>query len=364
MANAATRELTVCRLLSLESMCAVAPFGRNRTNGSPNGTGDAACEAWPNMRRLLQIAALLAISTAVVFMHSSARPASNEQIATPPHFTPAPDQTPLTPAQVHDLVARAIVNQHRDDAALDCFERIERHIERNAGSENRVTEDKTYRVVPTGSGNIKILVKNFDTPVPAGDYQRDLNTWQSILSVAVHPNDPRQVASLAKQEKKLKDRARLVDAAFDAYNMSWVGRETLNGRTIEKLHFEPNPAYVSRGSTADWLVHARATVWIDAQAAEVVRIEAEIIRDISIGAGILGKVYKGGQFILEQAEAAPGIWEPTLYEYDLSGRKFLFPFKMREVTRAGRYRYLGSPDKALAVARKDLSAGGGFISDP
>src|SRR5690348_11877554 len=316
------------------------------------------------MIRLLQIAAFLAMTASLSFAPSGASPAAPQQTSSSPQFTPAPDQTPLTPGQVHELVARTIANQHRDDAALDSFERVERHIERNGSSDGRVTEDKTYRVVPTGSGNIKILVKDSSTPVSAANYQHDLNTWQSILNVAVHPDDPRQVSAVAKQQKKLKDRAHLVDAAFDAYNMTWLERDTLKGRTIEKLHFEPNLRYVQQGNMADWLVHARANVWIDAQAAEVVRVEAEIIRDISIGAGILGKVYKGGHFILEQAEAAPGIWEPTLYEYDLSGRKFLFPFKMRERTEASRYRFIGTPDKAIAIARKDLSVGGSYVSDP
>ncbi|HEV2299225.1 MAG TPA: hypothetical protein VGR72_11990 [Candidatus Acidoferrales bacterium] len=316
------------------------------------------------MSRLLQIASLLALAALLLAAFAAARRSAPRQFDSSPQFTPAPDQTPLAPAEVHDLVTRAIANQHRDDAALDSFERVEHHIERNGGSDGRITEDKTYRVVPTGSGNIKILVKDSSTPVSAANYQHDLTTWQSILNVAVHPNDPRQVSALAKQQKKLKDRAHLVDSAFDAYTMTWLERDLLNGRIIEKLHFEPSPRYVQQGNMADWLVHARATVWIDAQAAEVVRIEAEIIRDISIGAGILGKVYKGGHFVLEQAEAAPGVWEPTLYEYDLSGRKFLFPFKMREVTEASRYRFLGTPDKALAVARKDLSSGAAFVSDP
>ncbi|HEV2488720.1 MAG TPA: hypothetical protein VGT03_02845 [Candidatus Acidoferrales bacterium] len=317
------------------------------------------------MTRQLQFAGLLVITAAaLVFAPSGAYTATPQQTTSSPHFTSAPDQTPLTPEQVHDLVARTIANQHRDDAALDSFERLERHIERNGSPDGRITEDRTYRVVPTGSGNLKLLVKDGDKLVSAADYQRELGSWQDVLNVAVHPSDPRQVASLAKQQKKLKDRARLVDSAFDAYLMTWIGREILNGRTLEKLHFEPNPKYVPRGNNSDWLVHARATVWIDPQAAQVLHIEAEIVRDISIGAGILGKVYRGGHFILEQTEAAPGIWEPVLYEYDLTGRKFLFPFKMREMTQASRYRFVGSPEQALALARKDLSSGGAFISDP
>jgi hypothetical protein len=316
------------------------------------------------MTRLLQFAAFLATSAAFVLALPGASAPAPQQSGSSQQFTPAPDQTPLTPSQVRDLIARATVNQHRDDEALDSFERVEHHVERNGSIDARVTDDKSFRVVPTGSGNLKLLVKDDGKPISAADYQRELVNWQAVLNVAIHPGDPRQVASLAKQQKKLKERARLVDSAPDAYHFSWVGRDILNGLTLEKLHFEPNPGYAPQGNTSDWLVHARATVWMDSQAAEVVRIEAEVIRDISIGAGILGKVYKGGHFILEQAEIAPGIWEPVSYEYDLTGRKFLFPFKMREMTQATRYRFVGSPEQALSVALKDLSAGGGFGGDP
>jgi hypothetical protein len=300
----------------------------------------------------LLFAALLGVSVAA------------PQSAGDAQFTPASDQTPLTSGQIHDLITRTIANQHRDDAELDTFERVEQQLERSASSPSRVILGKTFRVVPTGSGNIRILIKDRGKPVPTANYQRDLHTWQSILTFAVNPKDPRQVASLAKQKKKLKDRAGLVDAVPNAFNITWIGRDLRDGRPLEKFRLEPNPAYVRRGNSTDWLVHARATVWIDAQAAQVAYIEAVIIRDISIGAGIFGKVYHGGHFVMDQAEASAGLWEPVLFQYDISGRKFLFPFEMHVVTKDSRYRFIGTPDQALAIVRQDLAVGGSFTGDP
>jgi hypothetical protein len=315
------------------------------------------------MTRWLKLMANFTTATALLATFGSVSAAAQSESATAAQFTPSSDQTPLTPSQLHDLVVRTIANQHRNDAAVDTFERVERQIERSASTPSRVVEDKTYRVVPTGSGNIKLLVKVRGQPVPVASYQRDLHTWQAILSVAVHPDDPRQISSLAKQQRKLKDRAYFVDAVPDAYRISWIGRGVRDGRMLEELRLEPNPAYVPRGNSTDWLVHARASVWIDAQAAQVARIDAEIIRDISFGGGILGKIYHGGHFIMDQAEASAGIWEPVLFEYDISGRKFLFPFEMHVATEDSRYRYIGTPDQALAVANKDLAAGGPFSGD-
>jgi hypothetical protein len=276
----------------------------------------------------------------------------------------APDQTPLTAEQVRELMSRTVENQHRDDAALDSFERTERHVTHAGGLDGPATDEKTYRVVPTGSGTLRLLIGENDAPVPAILYRRQLRDWESILEVAVHADDPREIAVVAKQQKRRKERARFVDTVLSAYQITWLGRELHDGRTVEKLQLEPNPNYPPRGDTTDWLTHARAFVWIDPQASQVVSIDATIIHDISVGGGVLGKVYHGGRFHMEQAPAAPGIWEPTLYQYEISGRKFLFSFALHDVTLSTHYTFLGAPEKALAEARSKLAHCCDISTDP
>jgi hypothetical protein len=96
---------------------------------------------------------------------------------------------------------------------------------------------------------------------------------------------------------------------------------------------------------------------VDESAEQVVRVEAEIMKDISVGGGIVGKVYHGGKFVLEQSEVAPGIWLPTLYQFDVEGRKFLFGFSIHETIVASRYRRIGLPSEALATLRREISSG-------
>ncbi|MHB8541242.1 MAG: hypothetical protein ACYDCD_09925 [Candidatus Acidiferrales bacterium] len=282
-------------------------------------------------------------------------PPRHQQPQTSATALQVPDQTSLTPDQIHDLLSRVIANQHHNDAVLGTYERLEHHVERQGGPNGPVTVDKLYRVVPTGSGTLKLLTKVDGRRVPPGDYQRQLRDWERILEVAVHPDDPRQISVVAKQRKKLEDRERLIDSVSKAYVITWLGRELRDGRVVEKLQLNPDPAYQPHGDSTDWLVHARATIWVDPAAAQLVRANADIIRDISIGGGILGKVYHGGHFIMAEAPVAPGIWEPSLYQYDISGRKFLFTFQLHEVTSLSHYRLIGSPAQALAIARDDLA---------
>jgi hypothetical protein len=56
-----------------------------------------------------------------------------------------------------------------------------------------------------------------------------------------------------------------------------------------------------------------------------------------------------------QEEVAPGIWLPTLYDYELDGRKFLFAFGIHEHTEVTRYRRVGPPPEAVEIMRNELN---------
>lgn len=270
-------------------------------------------------------------------------------------------QSAAPPDEVRALAERAISNQHRNDSVVNQYERIERHYARQG---SRLLEDKIYRVVPTGTGTLKLLIKQNGRAVDPAYYQKQLHDWEQVLTVAVNPNDPRERESEEKAKKKARERAELVDAVREAFRFAELGREDHNGRTWVKIAMDPNPAYRPRSSSAELLTHVRAKLWIDEAAAQMARAEADIVRDISFGGGILGKVYRGGHFEMEQVEVAPGVWLPTRYQYDFEGRKFFFGFSVHETTEVSRYRYVGSPKDALALVRSELANGRSLPADP
>ena len=301
------------------------------------------------LRRLIPI--LFAITVLAWTLPGLAQSSPKPAVSSAPRDEPSP---PLSPQEIRALASRVISNQHRDDEASDAFEHIDLLFDRLGDAASAATETKMFRVVPTGTGTLKLLLKENGKPVQPQEYQRQLKIWAQILEVAVRPDDPRQKASLEKWRKKRKERADLVDSALDAFHFGWLGRETRNGRPVTKLSLEPNPQFQPRTRAADILTHARAVIWIDDETGQMMHAEADIIRDISFGGGILGKVYHGGHFEMDQAEAAPGVWLPTRYKYDFSGRKFLFGFELHELSQISRYRRLGTPSDALAAARREL----------
>ena len=141
----------------------------------------------------------------------------------------------------------------------------------------------------------------------------------------------------------------------ESFHITWAGRETLGSRTLVKLLLDPDPNYKPTSRFAATFEHVHAALWVDEGQAQFARIEADIATDITFGGGIVGKVYRGGHVVLEQSEVAPGVWLPTLYTYDVDGRKFMFGFGVHERTEATHYRHVGPPAQSIEIIRNELN---------
>ncbi|MGD0955811.1 MAG: hypothetical protein ABR953_03170 [Candidatus Acidiferrales bacterium] len=275
-----------------------------------------------------------------------------------------PDATPPTDAEIRARAKRVTENQHKNDEALEQFERIERHMDRTGGSNPRTVEDDTYRVVPTGGGTMKLLLKDGDKPTDPAAYREQLQLLENILEMMSQPNNSKGKAAREKFEKRKRERAEFVDAASEAYLTKWVGRETYSGHDCDVVELDPNPNFHPHSMFQSALAHVSAKVWVDHEADQIVRGEAHVLSDISFGGGILGKLYRGGVVSMDQAEVAPGVWLPTRTQYDFSGRKFLFPFEQHQTIEASHYRRIGPPAEALPVIQSELASRKSAFGDP
>ena len=260
-----------------------------------------------------------------------------------------------TEEQIRSLIARTVENQHRDDHAIEEFERTEHVVTRKAGENSEVLAERTERIFPTGNGTLKMALSEHGSPVSRELYRDELKFTVTALEVAMHPNE-RYKQDLAKFEKRRRDRDELVETAAKAFHITWAGRETRGYRTFVKFLLDPDPNYKPPTRFAAILEHVHAAVWIDEAPAQFARLEADISTDINFGGGIVGKVYHGGHVMIEQSEAAPGIWLPTFYTYDVDGRKFMFGFSLHERTEATRYRRVGPPAQSIEIIRAELSS--------
>jgi hypothetical protein len=269
-----------------------------------------------------------------------------------------------SPAELDSRADKLTANQHQNDLAIEQYERLERQVEQTAGMNPKIIEDRTFRVVPTGTGTMKLLVSDREKAADPAEYRKQLQLWEQTLELALKPNDYRAKSAYAKFEKKKKDRAELIDGMKEGFTRKWVGRENLYGRDCDVLELNPNPSFHPHTIFQEAISRVTAKIWVDHSQNQLVRAEAHVIRDLSFGAGILGKLYRGGVFVIEQTEIAPGLWLPSRYQYDFTARKFLFTFEEHQHIEATHYHRIGSPKEALAVVQSELASGKSLTADP
>jgi hypothetical protein len=282
------------------------------------------------------------------------------QTAEAPDRNPSQANTASIPPSAAEIQVRArklVENQHHNDTALEECERVEHQVSRTGGDNPRVLEDRIFRVVPTGSGTMKLLLKTDGRAADPADYRKQLQGWADLLSLMLKPDDLRTKSAYAKWQKKRQDRADLVDSSLLAFSITWIGRETRNGRDCDVLDLQPNASFHPHTIFQEAITHVVAKIWVDRDSNQMVRAEAHLLRDVSFGAGILGKLYRGGVFSLEQAEVSPGLWLPSRYQYDFTARKFLFTFEEHQYIEASQYHRDGPPKQALVIAQNELATG-------
>jgi hypothetical protein len=193
-------------------------------------------------------------------------------------------------------------------------------------------------------------------------YRQQLMAWRDVLELMLKPDDPRTKNAYAKATKKKQDRNELVQATRSAYVQNWLTPETINGRMCDVIDLAPDPNFHPKNIYQDAMIHITAKIWVDHASLQLARAEAHVTKDLSIGGGILGKLYKGGVFSFEQTEVSPGLWLPSRYQFDYSARKFVFIVEEHQYIEVSQYRHDGPPRQALSVAQNDLASGKTFSS--
>lgn len=260
--------------------------------------------------------------------------------------------SPLTPGEVQTLVTRVIENQHRDDQALEQYERKER-VESRRGK-SATSNEWTTDVVSAGDRIVRVELERDGRAAGPEAIER---RWQQGLEVLVRgakTDDPDVNQNGVPENRLRRERYEMVDAIGRAFRFHWMGRVNQDGRSLLEFSFEPDPTYKSSKLFAIVYAHSVGTVLVDEASSQVVRLDVSLKDDLSLAAGLIVKVYRGAHATLQQGEVASGVWEPRHYSYDFEGRKLVLgTLSGHEQADINDYRFLGSPEEILATIRRE-----------
>lgn len=127
-----------------------------------------------------------------------------------------------------------------------------------------------------------------------------------------------------EQQEDTNRMGRALRSIPDAFLFQFVGLEGANGATLVHYTFEPNPKFDPPNRESMAFPGMKGDMFIDLKAVHIVRINATLFRDVPFGWGILGRLHKGGRFVVEQQQVGPDRWDITHSILSFTGKILLF----------------------------------------
>lgn len=254
------------------------------------------------------------------------------QTAPAPH-PPAPSSLPSSIADAKPLpelgpfLEDVRARLHSDEVLLDQYTFTERHTERELDAKGGVRKVKTetYEVYPSlepGHTYRRLVEKDgrtLDTRELAAEDRK--HEKKVADDGSIEELEKKRTARLAQSRQREESGVRQV---FRIYDIAIAGREMLDGRPAIVVTFKPRPDVEASGRAGRVLKCLAGRAWIDEEDRQLVRVDAELIDNLSFGLGVLARLHKGSRASLLRRKINGEIWLPALARFSGSARLLLF----------------------------------------
>jgi hypothetical protein len=184
---------------------------------------------------------------------------------------------------------------------------------------------QTKLIVETRDGTAGMKVAVNDNPLTPAEREAEEARLSGLVS------NPEALKKKQKTEKEDEERTlRIMKALPDAFlyesDGSAVGSQQIGkaGDRLIRLRFCPNPKYVPPSHVEQVLTGLQGYLLIDADQHRIAKIDGTLGKEVGFGWGILGRLDRGGRFLVEQAEVIQGRWEVTHMSVSFTGKELLF----------------------------------------
>ncbi len=164
--------------------------------------------------------------------------------------------------------------------------------------------------IGSGSGTEEYQV----TPLPDGAVSRTL--------VARDGMPVKGETTVRRPRSRIPRKSTVTDTA-ETLNLALDHREQMHGRPVIVVTFSPKPGVEPETREGKLARLFKGKIFVDEADAEVVRVEATAIDDISYGLGVVARLNQGATVVLERARVDAETWLPTSIRISGEGRAML-----------------------------------------
>jgi hypothetical protein len=210
----------------------------------------------------------------------------------------APPKTPGATA----IIQRSVDAMRSDWEASAHYIHQERDLETHGS--------KTYQVLMIEGSPYQKLTAVNGKPLSPGDAKQEERKLLDEVKSRCGESPSERQKRIAEYRKDQKRDHEMIDELTKAFDFKIAGRGRVNGRRTWLLNATPRPGYQPPNLETKALTGMEGKLWIDTATFEWVRVEAHVVRPVSIE-GFLARVEPGTVFQLVRAPVGKAFWAPS-----------------------------------------------------
>jgi hypothetical protein len=171
------------------------------------------------------------------------------------------------------------------------------------------------QIVETKDGDVARLLERDGKPLPAEEEQAEADRLNNLLA---HPEIQEH-----RHKKEQEDSARgdeMVRMLPAAFLYTFDGMVEGPSGPCYRLKFKPNPAFTPPDREGEVYHGMEGELWVDQAQLRLAKIDAHLFSDVNFGWGVLGRLYKGGSILVQNADVGLHHWETIHMKLNLQGK--------------------------------------------
>ena len=178
---------------------------------------------------------------------------------------------------------------------------------------------KTYRVTMIEGSPYNELTAVNGKPLDPTQGAAESRKLQAEIARRRHETASERRQRIARYTRERRQDNALLEQMLAAIDFKVVGEDTVDGRRCFVLEGAPKAGYNPTSRETKVLKGMRGKMWIDEQAYQWVKVEAEVFRPVAFGL-FLAKVEPGTAFTLEQKPVQNNLWLPSHFSVNVKAR--------------------------------------------
>jgi hypothetical protein len=221
-----------------------------------------------------------------------------------------------------EIVRRSIAVQLENSKRAKNYTFLQRSEERETDDSGKLKSkgSKTWDVTMLEGSSYRRLIERDDHPLPPRDEKKEQEKLHKSIEDRRHETQAQRDKRLNDYNNRPSRNRAMLSEIPDAFDFRLRGEEVVEGRPVYVIEATPRAGYHPKNSEARILLtKVKATAWIDKTDLSWVRIDAEVIDDITWGL-CLFRLSQGARLQMKQTRVNDEVWLPRYLHVSGSAR--------------------------------------------